>query len=435
MARVVVVGGGLGGTACAARLAKLGHQVTLLERSPSLGGALGTVEAEGFTWDAGPTHTLLPAVLRDLFRKSGRPLERELELVPLEVVREHRFADGSSVRLTGGSRAAQRAAFEALGSGLGEAWCAHVAAYSSTWDLLRRDYLERPFDPDLAPDALVALLRSRESLAGRVRRTLPDRRLREVALHPVVAAGHDPRRVPAWMGVEAYVEQRFGAWTVVGGMARLGRALTDRLATRRVEVLTSTEARDLVVRGGRVVAVDSTRGEVAADLVVCAVDPRRLPTLARHAVGRPAPLPHLTHLGVVAGEDDPGHEVVWGADPPVVLRPGGTAPAGAGAWTLLTRDLTRNRGRDPLDVLARRGTDVRDRVLVRVDRTPRELAGVWGGSPHGLLWRGRGTARRRLGPTTPVTGVYAAGACATPGAGIPFVGLGAALVAQSVGPA
>lgn len=430
MARVVVVGGGLGGTASAARLARLGHQVTLLERSPRLGGALGTVEADGFTWDAGPTHTLLPAVLRDLFRKSGRPLERELELVPLEVVREHRFADGSSVRLTGGSRAAQWAAFEALGSGLGEAWCAHVTAYSSTWDLLRRDYLERPFDPDLAPDALVAQLRSRESLAGRVARTLPDRRLREVALHPVVAAGHDPRRVPAWMGVEAYVEQRFGAWTVVGGMARLARALTDRLATRRVEVLTSTEARDLVVRGGRVVAVDSDRGEVAADLVVCAVDPRRLPMLARHAVGRPAPLPHLTHLGV-AGEDDLGHEVVRGGDPPVVLRPGGTAPTGAVAWTLLTRDRTR----DPLDVLARRGTDLRERVLVRVDRTPRELADAWGGSPHGLLWRGRGTVRRRLGPTTPVPGVYAAGACATPGAGIPFVGLGAALVAQAVGPA
>jgi UDP-galactopyranose mutase len=43
--------------------------------------------------------------------------------------------------------------------------------------------------------------------------------------------------------------------------------------------------------------------------------------------------------------------------------------------------------------------------------------------------------RRRLGPTTPVTGVYAAGAHATPGAGLAFVGLSAALVAQAVGPA
>ena len=51
----------------------------------------------------------------------------------------------------------------------------------------------------------------------------------------------------------------------------------------------------------------------------------------------------------------------------------------------------------------------------------------------GVLWQGRGTVRRRLGPTTPIAGVYAAGAHATPGAGLPFVGLSAALVAQEIG--
>ncbi|MFC6344661.1 FAD-dependent oxidoreductase, partial [Nocardioides hankookensis] len=37
MPRVVVVGGGFGGLASAVRLAKLGHAVTLVERSPTLG--------------------------------------------------------------------------------------------------------------------------------------------------------------------------------------------------------------------------------------------------------------------------------------------------------------------------------------------------------------------------------------------------------------
>ena len=128
MARVVVIGGGFGGLASAARLAKLGHDVTLLERTATLGGALGVESEGGFTWDAGPTATLLPAVLRDLFRKSGRPLERELDLVPLDVVREHRFEDGTSVALPSGSRAAQIAAFDALGPGLGRRWVDHVTS-------------------------------------------------------------------------------------------------------------------------------------------------------------------------------------------------------------------------------------------------------------------------------------------------------------------
>jgi UDP-galactopyranose mutase len=50
-----------------------------------------------------------------------------------------------------------------------------------------------------------------------------------------------------------------------------------------------------------------------------------------------------------------------------------------------------------------------------------------------VLGQGRGTVRRRLGPTTPVPGVYAVGAHATPGGQVPFVGLSAAQVAQLVG--
>ena len=64
-----------------------------------------------------------------------------------------------------------------------------------------------------------------------------------------------------------------------------------------------------------------------------------------------------------------------------------------------------------------------------------ELVEAWSGSPEGVLWQGRATIRARLGPGTPIAGVYAAGAHATPGAGLPFVGLSASLVAQAVGPA
>ena len=427
--RVVVVGGGFGGMAAASRLAKLGHQVTLLERGRRLGGALATVEQDGFTWDGGPSYTLLPAVVRDLFRKSGRPLDRELELVELDVVREHRFADGTAVRLPFGSRAAQIAAVDGLGAGLGRRWADHVQAYADDWEVLRREYLERPWDPDHLPPALAALFRSRESLARRVR-GLKDDRLRLLATYPAVAEGHELRDVPAWAGVTAYVEQRFGAWTVAGGMGVLADALTARLATRRVEVRTGVEVRDLVVRGGTVVAVATPTGDLDADAVVVACDPRRLPALARYVERTvPALPPVVVHLGLSGDVPALGHEtVLHGSDkePTITVRAAGSA------WTLL------GRGRVDEDLvlsLVRRGIDVRPHVVTRVDRSPRDLVDAWGGSPYGVLWQGRRTVLRRLGPTTPVAGVYVAGAHATPGAGLPYVGLSAALVAQVVGPA
>ncbi len=441
MARVVVVGGGYGGMASAARLAKLGHDVTLVEASPQLGGALTSVESQGFTWDAGPTMLHVPAVVRDLFRKSGRALEAELgvetgqELQPLEIVREHRFEDRSVLRLPAGSRRAQVEAFDGLDRGLGQAWDDFVTPYAEVWDVLRRHYFEEPWTPERLPREVAALLDSRDHLYKRLRKAFRDDRPATVAGHLFVADGHDLRNVPAWAGVATYLEQLFGAWTLPGGMHQLRDLLAARLATREVAVVLDSPVQDLVLRDGRVAAVRTAMGEVAADVVVCAVDPRRLPALAVH-VERTMPSlpPVITHLGLEGdvGELGVTDETVIHGDPMVVIRPGGTAPPGHTAWTL------HGRGRlseDMLKVLARAGLDVRDRVVAREDRSPLETVQAWGGSPYGVLWQGRGTVRHRLGPTTPVPGVYAAGAHATPGSGLAYVGLGAALVAGVIGPA
>jgi phytoene dehydrogenase-like protein len=434
MARVVVVGGGFGGLASAARLAKLGHDVTLVETSARLGGAVGYVEQDGFRWDSGPTTTLLPAVIRDFFRKSGRAAEKEIDLVPVDPVARHRFDDGTVLDLPAGSRAAQlEAVTAALGEPAGQAWVAYVDQFGEVWEALRKDWFERPYSPGHASKDARDLLSTRLTLHKLVTRELRDERLRLLALHRVQFDGHEPRNVPAWEGLWSYVEQNFGAWTLPGGMGQLADVLAQRLETRGVRVLTGTPARDLVVEGGRVRAVRIEDGSIAADHVVCAIDPRRLPALAP-LVARtmPAIPPSLCHIGVVGDVPDLPAEVVLHGDPTIVLRTTGTAPDGAHAWTVLGRG---RLAEDIVTALHRAGIKVRDQVEVRVDRSPRELVEEWGGSPLGVLWQGRNTISRRLGTTTPVEGVYMAGAHTTPGSGLPSVGLSAALVAQVIGPA
>ncbi|WP_028658828.1 phytoene desaturase family protein [Nocardioides insulae] len=445
MARVVVLGGGLGGMAAAARLAKLKHQVTLVERSGTLGGALLPVRRDGFNWETVDL-TLLPGALRDLFRKSGRPLEAELDLRHRPILREHRFPDGSALALPGSSRAAQLAAAEALGPGLGRAYVDHVATYTEAWETLRRHVFEAPA-ADPLPREVAAVMQSRETLHRRLRRSFADRRLRTVAAHPFVLDGHDPRQVPAWAGLTGYLEQRFGGWvagaddaTGPGLGTLLADALTRRLTTRRVEVLTGVEARDLVTRSGRVAAVSTTAGDLDADAVVVAIDPRLLPALAgplRRSL--PATPPTVLHLGL---RQDPAaraalpvleHEtVLHGESASFTIRHGGQAPAGATAWTVLVRGKVVE---DPVVAMARLGVDVRPHLQTRLDLTPRELVHRWHGSPLGVEWRGRGTAAGRVGPRTPIPGVFAAGASATSGTGLPFVALSAAVVAQLIGPA
>jgi UDP-galactopyranose mutase len=211
-------------------------------------------------------------------------------------------------------------------------------------------------------------------------------------------------------------------------MHRLAEVMTERLATRKVEVMTGTVARDVVLHAGRVAAVAVTGAdgdaEIETEYVVSAIDPRRLPVTERYADKTlPAMPPQIFHLGLADAPELPAREVVLHGDPLLVVHARGDA------WTVHVR------GRLLEDVtiaLARHGLDVREQVVSRVDLGPRELVGRWGGSPYGLLWAGRNTVHQRLGPSTPIPGLYAAGAHATPGAGLPFVGLSAALVAQAI---
>ena len=91
-----------------------------------------------------------------------------------------------------------------------------------------------------------------------------------------------------------------------------------------------------------------------------------------------------------------------------------------------------------LDVMARRGLDVRSRVRWRVVRTPADLArdtGSVGGSIYGSSSNGARAAFLRPANAAPVPGLFLVGGSSHPGGGLPLVALSAEIVAGLVGPA
>src|SRR5688500_6014647 len=223
MARVVVVGGGFAGMSAAARLAKLRHEVTLLEAGDELGGRLRGHTIDGRTWQLSPDTVTLPGVLRDLFRKSGRPIEQVLDLVQVGG-RRHVFEDRSQLHLPLGSRGDQR---EAVVGALGvDTWSPWVDTLADPWDTLRRSVLERLLDRDDLDRSTRRAIGARRPLNRVARRDLVDDRLRSIVLDAVRLDGHQPTSVPAFVAVQHYVERTFGRWRVEGGLPKLADALT-----------------------------------------------------------------------------------------------------------------------------------------------------------------------------------------------------------------
>src|SRR5512133_521419 len=256
MARVVVVGAGLGGLACAARLAAVGHHVTVCEQAPQAGGKLGVLAKDGFVFDTGPSLLTLPAVYRDLFLATGGPLEAEVPLEPVDPVCAYQFADGAALALPNAPRPRiARAWEEALGRGAGDDWTALLDRAAAIWDATRHTFLESPLHGTRTLLAQARRVRD-------VRIIAPWLSLRDLGVRYLRAphqrtsldryatyTGSDPRRAPAALATIPYVEQTFGAWYVLGGLRRLGDAVFARAVDRGATVRVGAAVTEILLAG------------------------------------------------------------------------------------------------------------------------------------------------------------------------------------------
>lgn len=414
MARVVVVGGGFGGLSASARLAKLRHDVVLLESSERLGGRLRGHQIGEHAWQLSLDTVTLPGVLRDLFRKSGRQLDQVLDLVPTGG-RQHTFADKSSLHLPFGNRADQQEAISAFTGGH-DRWSPWLDGMADGWDLLRRSLIETLDVPDRS---VRRGLRAGQRLARRVPKALKDERLEAMAVDQIVLEGDHPAFAPAFLAIDHYVERNFGRWRIDGGMPALADALAARLDERGVDVRTGTHVHGLQVENDRVTGVLTDGAAVPADVVVwCAP---RIPPPVANPSGLPIIPASRTLIRLAPSAPTLLPDVLAHSDPPIHLW-----NSGGDAWTL-----AHHNAEDPLIALVRVGIDLRPHVIERHDLSPVDLVamGAWGWQWQG--WMSAGTRPRcGFGNT-----LFFAGANAHPGATIERIGSATAAIAERMGKA
>jgi phytoene desaturase len=479
--RVVVVGAGLGGLACALRLAGTGRQVTVLERADGPGGRMGQLAVDGYRFDTGPTVLTMPDLLEETLNAAGERMSDWLDLIRLDPAYRAHFADGSTldIRASTADTAAEIARLCGPREADGYLRFADYARklYHLEWKRFIDRQFDHPWDLVSADLARLAACGGFRRLSAKVSQFLSDPRTQRVFSFQSLYAGVPPHRALALYAVIAYMDTVAGVYFPRGGMHAVATALAAAAVKHGVRIDYGREVTSVQVTGSRACAVRTRDGDrVPADVVVLNPD---LPVAYRDLLNRPlrrrlrySPSCVVMHLGARKAYVGAGHHNIhfgkaWRATFDDITRRGqvmsdpsllvtnptrtdpGLAPPGREVYYVLAPVPNLQAGPDwprvgqayaddLLRVLADRGyPGLAEAVQVRQVITPADWAqaGLAAGTPFAAAHTFGQSGPLRPGNLAPgLDNVVFVGSGTRPGVGIPMVLVSARLAAERISP-
>ncbi|KAI1392276.1 phytoene desaturase [Hypoxylon trugodes] len=229
--KAIIVGAGAGGIATAARLAKCGFSVTVLEKNSFTGGRCSLIHHEGYRFDQGPSLLLLPKLFKETFHDLDTSLEDEdIQLLRCPTNYAVWFADGERFELSTDltSMKAQVERWEGKdGFRSYLAWLreAHQHYELSVSEVLHRNFIS--IWQLAAPRFILAGLKMHplNTIWGRASKYFRTERLRRVFTFATMYMGMSPFDAPATYSLLQYTELTEGIWYPRGGFHAVLAAL------------------------------------------------------------------------------------------------------------------------------------------------------------------------------------------------------------------
>ncbi|KAF7557040.1 hypothetical protein G7046_g6128 [Stylonectria norvegica] len=277
----IIVGAGAGGVALAARLAKAGIRVTVVEKNSFTGGRCSLIYHDGHRFDQGPSLFLLPRLFHETFADLDTTLpEAGVDLLRCPTNYNVWFHDGERFQHSS-DLAAMRTEIERWEGPEGfERWVSWLQEGHRHYEISVDQVLKKNFTNiwDMARPSFVAKILDMhpfESIWARAGRYFHTERLRRVFTFATMYMGMSPFDAPATYSLLQYTEFAEGIWypkggfhTVVDALVRIGEkyGVNYQLSTPVSRVVSSPD-------GKKATGVLLENGEeLKADVVVLNAD-------------------------------------------------------------------------------------------------------------------------------------------------------------------
>lgn len=270
-----MIGSGFAGLSAATTLADRGYDVTILEKNNQAGGRARKFEAEGFTFDMGPSWYWMPDVFEDYFGRFGKKVSDYYDLERLDPSYRVFFEDGP-VDLPADPDALY-ALFERLEPGSGEKLRKFLKEAAVKYEVGIKELVYKPgrslmeFADMRVLKGLVQmhLLSSIKSYIGK---SFSNPKIISLLEFPILFLGAMPKNTPALYSLMNYADMALGTWYPKGGMHKIVEAMVSLAEEKGVKILPNREVVRFHYEGDRISQVVTLQENYTADVVVAGAD-------------------------------------------------------------------------------------------------------------------------------------------------------------------
>ncbi len=273
----IIIGAGLGGIALAARLARRGYRVTVLEKNAAPGGRCSQLVRDGHRFDIGATLFLMPQVFAETYAALGERMQDHLDLRRIDPTYRLHFNDESQLALTGDLPAMQDQ-LEAISPGSFDGLLRYLGEGSLHYHESLDHFCGRNFynlAEFLSPQNVLRVLRIKGFTKhyANIGRYFSHPRLKAAFTFQNMYLGLSPYDAPATYSLLQYTELADGVWFPMGGIYRVVQSLAAIAEAQGVEFRYNTPVCRIEVDGSRATGVLLDNGvRLGADVVIANAD-------------------------------------------------------------------------------------------------------------------------------------------------------------------
>jgi len=277
MTSVLIIGAGVGGLAAAARLARHGYAVTVVEKNARPGGRCDQLVRNGHRFDIGPTLFLMPEVFAETYAALGERMADHLDLRRIDPTYRIHFDDGATLALTSDLNALQ-AQLEAMEPGSFNGLLRYLAEGNRHYKLSLEKFVGRNFyslfdyfSPANLP--LMFQLKALKKHYDNIGHYFKHPHLKAAFTFQNMYLGLSPYDAPATYSLLQYTELADGVWFPIGGMYRIPQTLAAIAEGLGVRFLYGAPVQRIEVDGNRATGVVLEDGRrLKADLILANAD-------------------------------------------------------------------------------------------------------------------------------------------------------------------